>query len=1004
MKISKIHSIGLSLLFALGLGATSCQDDFDNKTPQIKEPVAEHQANMTILEFKQAYWPKTEDGNYDTSVTDFAVEVGNHPTLPEEHIYVSGRVISSDQAGNIYKSLVLQDATAALAFSINQYDLYLKYPVGQEVVVDLTGLYAGMYRGLFQIGMPSESNGKTSCSFLPDELFKLHAERNGAPDPTLTKVLTLENVASLGSSPDDLMLHQSQLVRVNDVKFELAGQAQFASYKNTEDRTLLDSYGNTMVVRTSGYSNFWQNTLPADNFDIEGIMGYYTSGSTATWQMLLNDYAGIMNVGNPSATPGSSKNPFTVTDWIEKVNADEAVSGWVSGYIVGAVALGVTEITSDSDIEWTATPLAPNTLVIGVTPTTKTLDQAIVIELPQGSDLRNFGNLAAHPELYGKEISVVGIGGKVLGTAGVTGNTGTVEEFSIEGLNVGPVEGDGSETNPYSCAQVIAMNPSSTTEAVETGIWVSGYIVGSIPTGGASTNISGTVFGLTDAAASNLVIAPSSSCTDYTKCVAIQLVSGSAVRTALNLASNPDNLGKLVSLKGDVMKYCGGPGLKNTSEYKMDGSSVTPTPGPSGDPKGTGTKDDPYNAAMALQVATGLAADTPTEEVYVSGIVSSVTEISTSFGNGTFYISDDGSKTGEFLIYRAYYLDGEKFTSEDQVKVGDKVVVLGKLVNFKGNTPEMTQGGKIVSIESNGDNPTPPGPSGDNSLENPYTVAKAQEIIASGSYTTDKVYISGIISQIDEVSMQYGNAGYYISDNGTTTGQLQVFRGYYLNGDKFTSEDQIKVGDKVIILGVLTSYNGKPQVNTGSQIVRLNGEGGNDDPTPDPTPGTDPITATSADFNTFNGGVANTMSYGTYKTAQGWTADWALILAGGAEATNFISSDSKFLFPCIDGTPARPGKLTSPLIAGGIKKLTFNYGFPYNETKVKFTVNIKQDGNVVATETVTVDSPEKGKVYTFTKGLNVTGNFVIEIVNDKYSQATVNNKDRVAIWDMNWEN
>lgn len=943
MKFSKIHTIGLSLLFALGLGATSCQDDFDGKEPVIQAPVAEHKANMTILEFKQAYWPKNEAGAFDATVTDFAEEIGNHPTLPDEHIYISGRVISSDQAGNVFKSLVLQDATGALAFSINQYDLYLKFPLGQEVIVDLTGLYAGMYRGLFQIGMPSESNGTTSCSFLPDELFKIHAEKNGLPDASLTQIITLDNIASLGASPEDLMKNQSQMVRFNDVKFELAGQAQFASYKNTEDRNLLDIYGNTLVVRTSGYSNFWQNTLPAESCDIEGIMGYYASGSRASWQMILNDYAGVMNVGNPSHPQGSKQNPYTVSDWTLKVNADEAISGWVSGYIVGAVAPGVTNITSDTDIEWTATVTLNNTLVIGATPATKTLAEALVIELPQGSDLRTHGNLKDHPELYGKQISVTGIGGKVLGTAGVTGNTGTSEEFVIEGVQVGPVDGNGTAEAPYSCAQIIAKNPSSTTEAVESGVWVNGYIVGSIPTGGASTNISGTVFGLDNAAASNLVIAPSSSCTDYTKCVVVQLPSGSSVRTALNLANNPGNLGKLVSVKGDIMKYCGGPGVKNTSEYKMDGT-VPPDPQPTGEPKGTGTKDDPYNAAMALKVASELASDASTDKVYVAGIVSSVKEI--SIEHGTFSISDDGTTSGEFLIYRAKYIGGEKFTSADQIKVGDKVVVYGSLINYMGNTPEMTQGGELVSIEP-GENPNPnPGTGG--TLDNPYTVAEADAIITAGTYTSDKVYIKGVISAITSVDTEnYGNANYFISDDGSTNGQLEVFCGYYLGGDKFTSADQIKVGDKVVILGALTLYNGKHQVNTGSRIITLNGQGGEepDQPVnPDPSgetvtiastaisnvPGISTVDGYTFDIQKASGTTAPLSHSGT--SAIRLYANNTMKISGAAMSKIVITLASDAGYRYTDFTPST-GKI-EPAQATGDKTITW----VGNATEVTFTV------------------------------------------------------------------
>ena len=85
-------------------------------------------------------------------------------------------------------------------------------------------------------------------------------------------------------------------------------------------------------------------------------------------------------------------------------------------------------------------------------------------------------------------------------------------------------------------------------------------------------------------------------------------------------------------------------------------------------------------------------------------------------------------------------------------------------------------------------------------------------------------YIKGIISQIDEVSTQYGNARYYLSNDGTTTDQLQVFRGLYLNGDKFTDPSQISVGKKVLILGTLDFYEAtsNPQVGRNSKIISIN--------------------------------------------------------------------------------------------------------------------------------------------------------------------------------------
>ena len=115
-----------------------------------------------------------------------------------------------------------------------------------------------------------------------------------------------------------------------------------------------------------------------------------------------------------------------------------------------------------------------------------------------------------------------------------------------------------------------------------------------------------------------------------------------------------------------------------------------------------------------------------------------------------------------------------------------------------------------------------------NTPETAYTVAKALELITAGEGLDKNVYVQGIISKITEVSTQYKNATYYISDDGTSTNELVIYRGKYLDGADFTSTDQIKVGDKVVVYGKLVNYNNKtPQMNTGNKIYSLNGETSN---------------------------------------------------------------------------------------------------------------------------------------------------------------------------------
>lgn len=98
----------------------------------------------------------------------------------------------------------------------------------------------------------------------------------------------------------------------------------------------------------------------------------------------------------------------------------------------------------------------------------------------------------------------------------------------------------------------------------------------------------------------------------------------------------------------------------------------------------------------------------------------------------------------------------------------------------------------------------------------PMTVAAA--LAASA---TNGVFVQGIISQIDDVNTQYHNATYWISDDGTTTGQMKVYRGRYLNNADFTSEGQILVGDAVVVTGNLTTYEEVNQLAQGNYLISL---------------------------------------------------------------------------------------------------------------------------------------------------------------------------------------
>ncbi len=112
---------------------------------------------------------------------------------------------------------------------------------------------------------------------------------------------------------------------------------------------------------------------------------------------------------------------------------------------------------------------------------------------------------------------------------------------------------------------------------------------------------------------------------------------------------------------------------------------------------------------------------------------------------------------------------------------------------------------------------------------NPYTVAEALALINNlNGQTSWQVYVKGIVSGIvTAYNSQYGNISYNISDDGTTeANQLQAFRGLGLNGNQFTSENDLLAGDQVVVCGTLTMYNTTPEFAAGNYLVSLIRQGG----------------------------------------------------------------------------------------------------------------------------------------------------------------------------------
>lgn len=595
---------------------TGCQDHFDDM--KMETPVATLEANTTIAEFKAAFWD--EANNYCNEVP--AKEDGSH-------YIVKGRVISSDYDGNIFKCLYIQDETGALPLSINQYNLYMTNRRGQEIVLDLTGMYAGKYNGMFQMGFPEwyDRDQTYETSFMAPELFNAHREYNGNPEPAEIDTILVSDFSQLSSDAAGLQKWQGQLVRFNNATFANAGQPGeklCAEYHSSGYNQSLNVNGGAINVRTSGYAKFWNTPLPSKPCDVVGILSYY---GTQGWQLLLNDVNGLMNIGD-ATTKGTQSKPYTVDEAIALSDAG-STSAWVEGYIVGTPAIDVMEITSNADIQWDAPYVVDSYVVIAPSPETRDYTKCMVVPIASDSQLYQYGNLADNANVAGRRLNIQGRFTRQMGIAAVTGNPGTPSTFEIEGIEIEdpnkPIaSGNGTEESPYNPTQIVGMNNPGNLA------WVSGYIVGVYN----YNNNSAFEPGVPTTVNSCIAISTTPDAAEGTV-IPVQLPFGE-VREALNLVNNPGNLNRVVTVQGTLEKFYGKPGVKNVAAYKLAGGPDTPEI-----PADGGTKEKPYTVAEAIALGS---TDAP---AWVEGYI-----VGTSTGGATFAPSftTDGAVASNLLL------------------------------------------------------------------------------------------------------------------------------------------------------------------------------------------------------------------------------------------------------------------------------------------------------------------------------------------------------------------
>ena len=272
----------VTTVFAL----TSCLDGDDSlfnndwKDPELSQPPfgnnsITEEGIITIAELKA-------HPNYKDAIANS----GNK--LVEDDIKLRVRVGGNDLGGNLYKQFAVQDATGGLIVAVNQGGLNGYLAEGQELIIDLKGLYIGGYGNQIELGAPYNGQigrmskdiwsthfklvgGIPSEGVQPIEFKTIYAE-SGSIDKYCGMLVKLENVTFLNANGKTTLID---------------GSASGGNYFTQS----LDNYPKTkVIVRTSSYADFAATVLPFDTIankkipcDIIGIATQYRG----TWQIMM---------------------------------------------------------------------------------------------------------------------------------------------------------------------------------------------------------------------------------------------------------------------------------------------------------------------------------------------------------------------------------------------------------------------------------------------------------------------------------------------------------------------------------------------------------------------------------------------------------------------------------------------------------------------------------------------------------------------------------------------
>lgn len=300
MKKTKYIKFLVAAMFLGGLATSCMDDDWNDPTGEVapygNNDIVEDDAKMISIKELKA---KTVDLIPSSQAND-TVRI-------TEDWQLKVRVTGNDIQGNIYNQIAVQDESGeGLLICIQKGGLFGFLPVGQEILVNLKGLYIGIYGNNVQIGVPyTNTSGRTFPSRMNINVWNEHFKILGAADaskvvPEKFDVSKLKDVAYVKSHRGKLMTLENVEMDKADGKLAWAPEADKDAGNGVSRTVKINGKAQSlMVVRSSTYADFAAKAMPTGKVNLTGIFTVYATNPSKygyTWQILLRSDSDIEEV------------------------------------------------------------------------------------------------------------------------------------------------------------------------------------------------------------------------------------------------------------------------------------------------------------------------------------------------------------------------------------------------------------------------------------------------------------------------------------------------------------------------------------------------------------------------------------------------------------------------------------------------------------------------------------------------------------------------------------